>query len=64
MGIEGFHNAVRTPYALRPGRHVGIFWNNKIRFNFVSIFIWEDQTYGKWTYLHYCSYGVIILYEV
>ena len=35
--IEGFHDAVRTPYALRPGRHVGFFWNNKICFNFVSI---------------------------
>ena len=35
--IEGFHNAVRTPFALRPGRHVGFFWNNKICFNFVSI---------------------------
>ena len=35
--IEGFHDAVRTPYALRPGRHVGFFWNNKRCFNFVSI---------------------------
>ena len=35
---EGFHDAVRTPYALRPGRHVGFFWNNKICFNVVSIF--------------------------
>ena len=35
--IEGFHDAVRTPYTLRPGRHVGFFWNNKICFNFVSI---------------------------
>ena len=35
--IEGFHDAVRNPYALRPGRHVGFFWNNKICFNFVSI---------------------------
>ena len=35
--IEGFHDAVRTPYELRPGRHVGFFWNNKICFNFVSI---------------------------
>ena len=35
--IEGFHDAVRTPYALRPGRHVGFFWNNNICFNFVSI---------------------------
>ena len=35
--IEGFHDAVRTPDALRPGRHVGFFWNNKICFNFVSI---------------------------
>ena len=24
-GIEGFHDAVRTPYVLRPGRHVGFF---------------------------------------
>ena len=62
--IEGFHDAVRTPYALCPKRHVGFFWNNKICFNFVSILIWEDQTYGKWKYLHYCSYGVIRLYEV
>ena len=23
--IEGFHDAVRTPYALRPGCHVGFF---------------------------------------
>ena len=23
--IEGFHDAVRTPCALRPGRHVGFF---------------------------------------
>ena len=23
--IEGFHDAVRTPYALRPGHHVGFF---------------------------------------
>ena len=35
--IEGFHDAVRTPFALRPGRHVGFFWNNKICFNFVPI---------------------------
>ena len=35
--IEGFHDAVRTLYALRPGRHVGFFLNNKICFNFVSI---------------------------
>ena len=35
--IEGFHDAVRTPYALRPERHVGFFWNNKICLNFVSI---------------------------
>ena len=35
--IEGFHDAVRTLYVLRPGRHVGFFWNNKICFNFVSI---------------------------
>ena len=35
--IEGFYDAVRTPYALCPGRHVGFFWNNKICFNFVSI---------------------------
>ena len=35
--IEGFHDAVRTPHALCPGRHVGFFWNNKICFNFVSI---------------------------
>ena len=35
--IEGFHDAVRTPYVLRPGRHVGFFLNNKICFNFVSI---------------------------
>ena len=37
VSIEGFHDAVRTPYALRPGRHVGFFWNNEICFNFVSI---------------------------
>ena len=37
VAIEGFQDAVRTPYALRPGRHVGFFWNNKICFNFVSI---------------------------
>ena len=37
VSIEGFHDAVRTPYALRPGRHVGFFWNNKICLNFVSI---------------------------
>ena len=37
LQIEGFHDAVRTPYALRPGRHVGFFLNNKICFNFVSI---------------------------
>ena len=35
--IEGFHDAVHTPYALRPWHHVGFFWNNKICFNFVSI---------------------------
>ena len=35
--IEGFHDAVRTLYALRPGHHVGFFWNNKICFNFESI---------------------------
>ena len=33
--IEGFHDAVRTPYAHRPGRHVGFFLNNKICFNFI-----------------------------
>ena len=37
ISIEGFHVAVRTPYALRPGRHVGFFLNNKICFNFESI---------------------------
>ena len=36
MFIEGFHDAVCPPYALRPGRHVGFFWN-KICFNFESI---------------------------
>ena len=35
--IEGFQDAVHTPYALHPGRHVGFFWNNRICFNFVSI---------------------------
>ena len=35
--IEGFHDMVRTSYALRPGRHVGFLRNNKIYFNFVSI---------------------------
>ena len=36
--VEGFTTryAPRT-YALRPGRHVGFLWNNKICFNFVSI---------------------------
>ena len=28
------------------------------------LFYLEDQTYGKWTYSHYCSNGVIRLYEV
>ena len=37
IDIEGFHDAVRTPYALRPGHHVGFFWNNKICFNCLSI---------------------------
>ena len=27
--IEGFHDAVRTPYELRPGRHVGFFGTTK-----------------------------------
>ena len=27
--IEGFYDAVRTPYALRPGRHVGFFGTTK-----------------------------------
>ena len=49
--IEGFHDAVRTPYALRPRCHVGFFWNNKICFNFVSIlfekikFMVSERTY-------------------
>ena len=34
---RGFHDAVRTPFALLPGRHVGFFWNNNLCFNFVSI---------------------------
>ena len=25
LSIEGFHDAEHTPYALRPGRHVGFF---------------------------------------
>ena len=63
--VEGFHDAVRTPYALRPGRHVGFFWNNKICFNFVSILFEKIKlTVSERIYLHYCSYGVIRLYEV
>ena len=50
--IEGFHDAVRTPYALRPERHVGFFWNNKICFNFVS-FLFEKikLTVSERTYI-------------
>ena len=63
--IEGFHDAVRTPYALRPGRHVGFFWNNKICFNFVSILFEKIKlTVSERTLIHYCSFGVIRLYEV
>ena len=62
--IEGFHDAVRTPYALRPMRHVGFSWNNKICFHFVSILFEKIKLTDKWTYLHYCSYCVIRLYEV
>ena len=29
LPIEGFHDAVRTPYALRPRRHVGFFGTTK-----------------------------------
>ena len=29
IGIEGFHDAVRTPYVLRPRRHVGFFGTTK-----------------------------------
>ena len=50
--IEGFHDAVRTPYALRPGRHVGFFWNNKICFNFVSILFEKIKlTVSEHTYI-------------
>ena len=50
--IEGFHDAVRTPYALRPGRHVGFFWNNKICFNFVSILFEKIKlTVSECTYI-------------
>ena len=40
------------PYALRPGRHVGFFWNNKICFNFVS-FLFEKikLTVSERTYI-------------
>ena len=52
--IEGFHDAVRTPYALRPGRHVGFFWNNKICFNFVSIVFEKIKlTVSERTYIIY-----------
>ena len=27
--IEGFHDAVRTPYTLHPGRHVGFFFEQQ-----------------------------------
>ena len=50
--IEGFHDAVRTLYALRPGRHVGFFWNNKICFNFVSILLEKFKlTVSERTYI-------------
>ena len=50
--IEGFHDAVRTPYALRPGRHVGFIWNNKICFNFVSILFQKIKlTVSERTYI-------------
>ena len=35
--IEGFHDAVHTLYALRPGAMWIFFLDNKICFNFVSI---------------------------
>ena len=41
-----------------------IFWNNKICFNFVSILFEKIKLTVKWTYLRYCSYSVIRLYEV
>ena len=41
-----------------------IFLEQQNMLKFCIYFIWEDQTYGMWTYLHYCSYGVIRLYEV
>ena len=41
-----------TLYALRPGRHVGFFWNNKICFNFVSILFEEIKlTVSERTYI-------------
>ena len=50
--IEGFHDAVRTPYALRPGSHVRFFWNNKICFNFVSILFEKVKlTVSECTYI-------------
>ena len=52
FSIEGFHDAVCTPYALRPGRHVGCFWNNKICFNFVSILFEKIKlTVSECTYI-------------
>ena len=48
----GFHDAVRTPYALSPRRHVGFFWNNKICFNFVSILFMKIKlTVSERTYI-------------
>ena len=50
--IEGFHDAVRTPHALRPGRHVGFFLEQQICFNFVSIlFETINLTVSECTYI-------------
>ena len=53
--IVGFHDPVRTPGAM-----LDFFGTTKYALTYIY-FILEDQTYGKWTYLHYCSYGVIRL---
>ena len=54
--IEGFHDAVRTPYALRPGRHVGFFleqqYGRPMCFNFVSILFEKIKQQHRYLFIN------------
>ena len=64
--IEGFHDAVCTPYELRPGRHVGFFGTTKYALILYRSILFEKikLMVSERTYIILFLYGVIRLYEV